>query len=108
VRMKHFVIAALLISAGCAAAVKLPGTKDPETERVQALVRAIEKQSDAIVAIAGAKASPSPTPAPTVEPVSMKSEKPEEGKWDHFGEDVFLLKAETPVAINVPGKKVVK
>lgn len=55
--MKIIAIIALIGLTGCSAALKLPGTKDPETQKIEALVRAIEKQSDTIVAIVG-KAQP--------------------------------------------------
>jgi outer membrane biogenesis lipoprotein LolB len=59
--MKRIAVVAILLLTGCAAAIKLPGTKDPQTEQIKALVDAIQKQSDALVAVA-TKASPSPTP----------------------------------------------
>ena len=77
--MKYIAIAALVLCTGCVSALRLPGTKDPTTEQIRLLTHAIEKQSDAIVAISTAKPSPSPSPSPT----------PEESKnpvIDSFGE----------------------
>jgi hypothetical protein len=77
--MKHIAFIGLVLLSGCA--VKLPGTRDAQVEQVRLLTHAIEKQSDALVAIATSRAVPSPTPSPTPEEIQ---EKPVS---DHFGEE---------------------
>lgn len=82
---KAILIFALFITSGCAATATLPGTKNAQVEQIRLLTHAIEKQADAMVAIAGAKpiAEPSPSTSPTP--------KPEEDEESHFGEEPASL-----------------
>lgn len=81
---KAILILSLLVSVGCAASATLPGTKNAQVEQIRLLTHAIEKQADAMVAIAGVKPTPEPSPSPSPTPKTDSDDS-------HFGDEPVTL-----------------